>query len=96
MDSKFESSTLNDDGQLEVYTADTLVHMSDGRVNRVGQLGGNVKFYFNERIEGKGNIDTYFEVDGEYYKVRNPKTMEFKLNKRFSNIKLLFNKLASH
>lgn len=75
------------DGLLEVEIGYSLLHMSIGKLNRVAQEKGPMIIHFKE-IEGK-NLDTYFEIDGEYFKLRNPLRIEVSPSKLLKNVRIL-------
>ena len=86
---KFNDEGMFDDGLVEIEVVSSLLHMGLGATNRIGQEKGTIQIFFKE-IEQK-DLYTYFQIDGEYFKVKNPSHIIFKLSDQLKNIKVLIN-----
>ena len=56
--------------------------MALGRGFRVAQESGPMEIKFREMPT---DFHTFIDVDGEYFKLRNPDTIQIKLSKNFKN-----------
>ncbi len=74
------------DGKLEILSFDGPLDLGaerfrPGRGKRLGQTGGPFQLNF-QRSENKDKpLKTYFNIDGEYFKVLAPKNVKFTLTK---------------
>jgi hypothetical protein len=75
------------DDKIEMSVLDGLMGMTLGKGSRISQEKGPVNILFKE--ENKKENVTYMQLDGEYYKVVNPKCMEVKLHERMGRLRIL-------
>jgi diacylglycerol kinase (ATP) len=85
----FNDQSQHDDGILEFMTIPSVCMLSLGKPNRIAQDKGPFTIHFNEPTAKGGVISTYFQIDGEYYKVVNPEKVTIKLSDQFGSIRLL-------
>ena len=80
----------HDDDALEFETISSVVHLALGKGLRVAQEKGTFVFYFQEP-KGNKRMETYIQIDGEFYKVFNPEKIEIALSPVFGHMRVLKN-----
>ena len=81
------------DGLLELTSVEEIVDLLLGNSKRVGQPEGEITLMFNKVINDmpftvdKDGIDaedfySFFQIDGEYFKAKNPTAIKLKLSEQ--------------
>eukprot|EP00352_Strombidinopsis_acuminata_P001142 CAMPEP_0176345694 /NCGR_PEP_ID=MMETSP0126-20121128/5668_1 /TAXON_ID=141414 ORGANISM="Strombidinopsis acuminatum, Strain SPMC142" /NCGR_SAMPLE_ID=MMETSP0126 /ASSEMBLY_ACC=CAM_ASM_000229 /LENGTH=80 /DNA_ID=CAMNT_0017692835 /DNA_START=1515 /DNA_END=1757 /DNA_ORIENTATION=- len=60
------------DGILEFVTYDSVLDMAVETPNRLGQAQGPIELKFTEGGQGKPDVYSFLNIDGEYFKLKNP------------------------
>lgn len=76
-----------DDDKMELMGASDAMNFSLFRMSQFGQARSPYTIEFRDDLEEDSDI--YFAVDGEFFIIRNPKKIEFKVDSHMPRIKLL-------
>lgn len=76
-----------DDDKMELLGAADPLHFALFKMDQFGQARSPYVITFKEDIEEERAI--YFAVDGEFYKIKKPKSIEFKVDRALPRIKML-------
>jgi len=88
----FAEQRIND-GVIEVMSyasswALGVERLKPGHARRIGQYNKPVVLEFREKDDGGHDIVTYTQIDGEFYKVKRPKSMKIQLSTEIPNGKI--------
>lgn len=76
-----------DDDKMELLGAADPLHFALFKMDSFGQARSPYVIDFKEDIDEERTI--YFAVDGEFYKIKKPKSIEFKVDSMLPRIKML-------
>ena len=87
----------HDDDHLEFQIVTSNINLTLGKGLRLAQDKGPFRIKFKDPASmkkgimrgGQLHLETYMQIDGEYFKVINPDKIEIKLNPSFSRLKVL-------
>lgn len=82
---KFKNESNPSDDLLEFEIFSSVLHLGLVKANRVAQEKGPITIFFKEHEQ----LVTYFQIDGEFYKVTNPHKIVIKLSDVLGHIKIL-------
>eukprot|EP00350_Pseudokeronopsis_sp_OXSARD2_P004392 CAMPEP_0170546592 /NCGR_PEP_ID=MMETSP0211-20121228/4951_1 /TAXON_ID=311385 /ORGANISM="Pseudokeronopsis sp., Strain OXSARD2" /LENGTH=223 /DNA_ID=CAMNT_0010851139 /DNA_START=1043 /DNA_END=1714 /DNA_ORIENTATION=+ len=88
---KLNDEVSHNDDKLEIEIASSILHLSLNKPNRVAQERGPIIIHFKDLERENDPITTYFQIDGEFYKMQNPMRIEISLNSKLKELKLLKN-----
>jgi len=88
---KLTEQSSHADDHLEFNIIQTAFHLALGKGRRVAQDKGPFLIKFKDPKKEKGSLNTYMQIDGEYFKLVNPEKIEIRLNPSFPVLKVLKN-----
>jgi len=73
------------DGYLELTSVQTIVDLAQGNARRLGQAEGSITLRFNEMEDEAEDFYSFFQVDGEFFKMRNPTSLKLQLSQKLQD-----------
>ena len=76
---------------LEWDTFAGFFHLALGKGNRIGQEKGPIVIKFKDFHKMQRKLETYLQIDGEFFKVVNPDKVVVRLSQEYGHLKILKN-----
>ena len=87
---KLKDTSSHDDDKLEFGIMASTLHLGLGKGLRLAQEKGPFNIYFKQPVNNRP-LETYMQIDGEFYKLVNPHHIEITLSPQFGHLKVLKN-----
>ena len=63
----------------------TIFDLAQGNARRIGQADGVITLRFNDMDAETEDFYSFFQVDGEFFKVKNPVSLKIQLSQKLKN-----------